>query len=168
MYVLKNLRTLEDVFLYSEVLTRAASDNMLTTEISIVRMTYWCKWILKKQSSLILFTKSTHSGFTTIYSDIFINDRHPLRLCFTINNCPELFLPSMTLAMNTMTGRIPPWQFYILGFTRQIFLVKSPEKQWITQTANPNYLLKVRTGSFISFISALANNENNLIRGRKW
>lgn len=47
----------------------------------------------------------------------------PLRLCFTINNCPELFQLSMTLAMNTMTGGIPPLQFYNLGFIKQIFAV---------------------------------------------
>lgn len=43
MCEVKNLRTLEDVLLYSEALTRVASDNMLTIETSIVRMIHLCK-----------------------------------------------------------------------------------------------------------------------------
>lgn len=45
-YVIKNLRTL--VLLYSEALTRVASDNMLTIETSFIRMTHLCKVNLEK------------------------------------------------------------------------------------------------------------------------
>lgn len=75
----------------------------------------------------------------------------PLRLCFTINNFPELFRLSMTLAMNTTTGRIPPWRFYVLRIHKADFCSWSHEKQWITQAANPNYLAKVRTRSLVYF-----------------
>lgn len=151
MYVIKNLRTLEDVLLYSEALTRAASDNMLTIETSIVRMTHLCKVNFEKNLAWYFSQNQLTPVLQLFTVTLVINERHPLRLCFTINNCPELFLPSMTLAMNTMTGRIPPWQFYILGFVRQIFVVKSPENQWITQPENPKYLSKVRTGSLVYF-----------------
>lgn len=76
-----------------------------------------------------------------------------LRLCLTINNCPKLFLSAMTLAMNTMTGRIPSQQFYVLEFIMQIFVVN----QMIAQAVNPNYLRKSEQG--VQFISVLTNNE---------
>lgn len=148
-YVIKNLRTL--VLLYSEALTRVASDNMLTIETSFIRMTHLCKVNLEKNLAWYFSQKQLTLVLQLFTMILLINERHPLRLCFTINNCPELFLPSMTLAMNTMTERIPPWQFYILGFIRQIFVVKSPKKQWIAQTINPNYLSKVKTRSLVCF-----------------
>lgn len=43
MYAIKNLRTVEDVLLYSEALTRVASNNMLTIETSIFGITHLCK-----------------------------------------------------------------------------------------------------------------------------
>lgn len=48
MYVIKNLRTLEDVLLCSEALTRVASDNTLAIKTSIIGMTHLWKVNLEK------------------------------------------------------------------------------------------------------------------------